>query len=93
MKEHCILQAWRESVACVWGIGRASLAKIEAIGVDSVADLCDLDLQPMLKAMTVVGERIIHERSGLACLPLEELPAQWKDCAVTRWFSRRIEDW
>ncbi|CAA2145634.1 Y-family DNA polymerase [Methylobacterium bullatum] len=86
--------AWlcRIHVGEVWGIGRASLAKLEAMGVDSVADLRDLDPRPVRKAMTVVGERIIHELRGLACLPLEELPAQRKGCAVTRSFSRRIED-
>ncbi|WP_066924121.1 Y-family DNA polymerase, partial [Methylobacterium sp. CCH5-D2] len=82
----------RISVAEVWGIGRASLAKLEALGVDTVADLRDLDPRPIRKAMTVVGERIIHELRGLACLPLELMPAQRKGCAVTRSFSRRITD-
>ncbi|GJD91641.1 Protein UmuC [Methylobacterium hispanicum] len=82
----------RISVAEVWGIGRASLAKLEALGVDTVADLRDLDPRPVRKAMTVVGERIIHELRGLACLPLELMPAQRKGCAVTRSFSRRITD-
>ena len=76
----------------VWGIGRASLAKLEAMGVDSVADLADLDPRPVRKALTVVGERIIHELRGLSCLPLGALPAQRKGCAVTRSFSTRIED-
>ncbi|GJD79904.1 DNA polymerase V subunit UmuC [Methylobacterium gregans] len=82
----------RISVAEVWGIGRASLAKVEALGVDTVADLRDLDPRPVRKAMTVVGERIIHELRGLACLPLELMPAQRKGCAVTRSFSSRITD-
>ena len=82
----------RISVAEVWGIGRASLAKLESLGVDTVADLRDLDPRPVRKAMTVVGERIIHELRGLACLPLELMPAQRKGCAVTRSFSRRITD-
>lgn len=86
--------AWlcRVHVGEVWGIGRASLAKLEAIGVDSVADLRDLDPRPVRKAMTVVGERIIHELRGLSCLPLELMPAQRKGCAVTRSFSSRISD-
>ena len=80
----------RVSVGEVWGIGRASLAKLEAMGVDTVADLRDLDPRPVRKAMTVVGERIIHELRGMACLPLETLPATRKGCAVTRSFSRRV---
>ncbi len=79
----------RISVAEVWGIGRASLAKLEALGVDTVADLRDLDPRPVRKAMTGVGARIIHELRGLAYLPLELMPAQRKGCAVTRSFSSR----
>ena len=82
----------RISVEEVWGIGRASLAKLEAMGVDSVADLRDLDPRPVRKAMTMVGERIIHELRGLSCLPLELMPAQRKGCAVTRSFSSRVTE-
>lgn len=82
----------RVSAAEVWGIGRASLAKLEAMGVESVADLRDLDPRPVRKGLTVVGERIIHELRGLACLPLELVPARRKGCAVTRSFSARIQE-
>ncbi len=35
-----------------------------------VADLRDLDPRPARQSLTVVGERIIHELRGRACLPL-----------------------
>ena len=76
----------------IWGIGRASARKLEAMGVESVADLRDLDPRPVRKALTVVGERIIHELRGRACLPLELVPARRKGCAVTRSFSARITE-
>ncbi|MHB2211437.1 Y-family DNA polymerase [Methylobacterium sp. CM6257] len=82
----------RIDVADVWGIGRASLAKLQAMGVEIVADLRDLDPRPVRKGLTVVGERIIHELRGLACLPLELVPARRKGCAVTRSFSSRITE-
>ncbi|MBD8906056.1 Y-family DNA polymerase [Methylorubrum zatmanii] len=82
----------RIHVGELWGIGRASLAKLEAMGVDSVADLRDLDPRPVRKALTVVGERMIHELRGLSCLPLELVPARRKGCAVTRSFSGRVTD-
>ena len=82
----------RVAVAEVWGIGRRSAAKLEAMGVDSVADLRDLDPRPVRKLLTVVGERIIHELRGRACLPLELVPARLKGCAVTRSFSARITE-
>ncbi|MGN8095998.1 DUF4113 domain-containing protein, partial [Methylobacterium sp. 22177] len=82
----------RIDVAEVWGIGRASLAKLLAMGVESVADLRDLDPRPVRKGLTVVGERIIYELRGAACLPLEMVPARRKGCAVTRSFSSRITE-
>ena len=82
----------RIDVAEVWGIGRASLAKLQAMGVESVADLRDLDPRPVRKGLTVVGERIIYELRGAACLPLELVPARRKGCAVTRSFSSRITE-
>ncbi|MEE7438878.1 Y-family DNA polymerase [Methylobacterium oryzae] len=82
----------RIDVAEVWGIGRASLAKLQAMGVESVADLRDLDPRPVRKGLTVVGERIIYELRGAACLPLEMVPARRKGCAVTRSFSSRITE-
>ena len=78
------------SVGEVWGIGRASLARLTAMGVDTVADLRDLDPRPARQSLTVVGERIIHELRGRSCLPLEIVPARRKGCAVTRSFSTRI---
>ena len=82
----------RIDVGEVWGIGRASLAKLRAMGVESVADLRDLDPRPVRKGLTVVGERIIYELRGAACLPLELVPARRKGCAVTRSFSSRITE-
>ncbi len=57
-----------------------------------MVDLRDLDPHPVRKTMTVVAERIIYELRGLACLPLELMPAQRKGCAVSRSFSRRITE-
>ena len=62
------------------------------MGVDSVADLRDLDPRPVRKALSVVGERIIYELRSTACLPLELVPARRKGCAVTRSFSGRVSD-
>ncbi len=62
------------------------------MGVESVADLRDLDPRPVRKGLTVVGERIIYELRGAACLPLEMVPARRKGCAVTRSFSSRITE-
>ena len=76
----------------VWGIGRASRAKLEAIGVNTADDLASLDREQGRKLMTVVGERIISELRGQSCLALEQVAPQRKGCAVTRCFSGRVDD-
>ncbi len=55
----------RIRVGELWGVGQASLAKLEALGIDTVADLRDVDPRPVRKALTVVGEGMIHELRGL----------------------------
>ncbi|SFK86318.1 Y-family DNA polymerase [Methylorubrum salsuginis] len=82
----------RIHVGELWGVGRASLAKLEALGVDTVADLRDIDPRPVRKALTVVGERMIHELRGVSCLGLDLVPARRKGCAVTRSFSGRVTE-
>ena len=76
----------------VWGIGAASAAKLRALGCATVADVRDLDPRPARGALTVVGERIIHELRGRSCLDLETVAPTRKGCAVTRSFSSRVED-
>lgn len=76
----------------VWGIGGASQAKLAAIGCKSAADVAALDPKQVRKAMTVVGERIIHELRGAACIDLESIAPTRKGCAVTRSFSGRVDD-
>ncbi|CAX26053.1 putative DNA-directed DNA polymerase [Methylorubrum extorquens DM4] len=76
----------------IWGIGPANARKLEALGCESVADVRDLDTRAVRKAMTVVGERLVQELRGLACLDLEEVASARKGCAVTRSFSDGVED-
>ncbi|MGE7157025.1 Y-family DNA polymerase [Methylorubrum rhodesianum] len=81
----------RIAVEETWGIGRASAAKLRAIGVNTVADLATMEPRAARGLLTVVGERIVHELRGTACLALELVPASRKGCAVTRCFSRKVE--
>jgi DNA polymerase V len=81
----------RVPVEEVWGVGPASVRKLQATGVESAADLRDIDPRPIRKALTVVGERIIYELRGVPCLSLELLAARRKGIVVTRSFSSRVE--
>ena len=89
-----VRDAWMRKVALgeVWGIGPAAQAKLAALGCRTVADVRDLDARPVRKAMTVVGERILHELHGQPCLDLETVAPTRKGCAVTRCFSGRVTE-
>lgn len=82
----------RWPVADVWGIGRAAAAKLDRLGLESVADLKDIDLRQARQLLTVVGEKIVHELRGTSCLPLELVAPQQKGCAVTRHFAGRVTE-
>ena len=75
----------------VWGIGRASQAKLAAYGCRTAADVAALDPKLARKSLTVVGERIIHELRGTPCIDLESVAPTRKGCAVTRSFAGRVE--
>ncbi|PZN96888.1 MAG: DNA polymerase V subunit UmuC [Hyphomicrobiales bacterium] len=75
----------------VWGIGRASQAKLAVFGCRTAADVAALDPKLARKSLTVVGERIIHELRGTPCIDLETIAPTRKGCAVTRSFAGRVE--
>lgn len=70
----------------IWGVGPANAHKLGALGCESAADVRDLDTRVVRMVMTVVGERLVRELCGVACLELEEIAANRKGCAVTRSF-------
>ncbi|MGO9429658.1 Y-family DNA polymerase [Rhodoblastus sp.] len=77
-------------VADVWGVGPASTAKLLAINVRTAADLSAMDFRLAKSLLSVVGERIVMELSGVSCMPLESVPPTRKGLAVTRSFGERI---
>lgn len=80
----------RFDVGDVWGIGPASTAKLQALGIRSAGDVTRMDPKLARKPLTVVGERIVHELRGIACLDLETVTPQRKGIAVTRSFGRPV---
>lgn len=81
------------AVADVWGVGRRSADKLERLGVKTAADLRDLDPRLARQALTVTGERLVHELRGLACLPLDLAPPGRRSVVVTRSFGQPVTDW
>ena len=82
----------RVPLAEIWGVGRASQARLATLGCQTVADVRDLDPRGVRKGMTVVGERIIYELRGVSCIDMETVAPTRKGCAVTRCFSGRVDD-
>ncbi|KKB09428.1 Y-family DNA polymerase [Devosia chinhatensis] len=76
--------------ADVWGLGRASQAKLASVGITTAAQVRDMDPKLARHLMTVVGERIVHELNGRACIELEAVAPTRKGCAVTRSFGTRV---
>ncbi|WP_290809746.1 DUF4113 domain-containing protein [Ferrovibrio sp.] len=76
----------------VWGIGGRSAAKLQALGVKTVAQLAALDPRQARSLLTVVGERIVHELNGRPCLQIEELTPARKTTAVTRSFAAPVKN-
>jgi len=74
----------------LWGVGRASLAKLAGVGITTVGQLRALDPKKARALLTVVGERMVLELNGTACLTLESVPAQLQGTAVTRSFGRPV---
>ena len=80
-------------IGSVWGVGPASAAKLEKIGVQTVADFVSLPDDEIRKMLSVVGLRTCWELRGLSCMPLSLAPPTKKSLAVARSFGRPIDQW
>ncbi|MDG3444573.1 Y-family DNA polymerase [Nitrospirillum amazonense] len=80
-------------VGDVWGVGPATAAKVQALGVSTAEDLRRLDRRLARQVLGVLGQKIVDELNGLSCMPLEEVPPPRKSLAVTRTFGRGVEQW
>lgn len=78
------------AIGDVWGVGRASVAKLERIGVHTAADLRRLDPRIARSLLSVTGERLVRELNGIMCQDLELEPPVRKGIAVTRSFGEAV---
>ena len=74
----------------VWGVGRASVAKLSAVGVSTAADLRRLEPAVARSLLTVTGERLVRELNGVPCQNLELTSPVRKGIAVTRSFGQAV---
>ena len=74
----------------MWGIGKASTAKLNAMGIHNAGQLRDMPARQARQYGTVIAERTILELRGISCIPLEEIPPVRKGTAVTRSFGKPV---
>lgn len=77
----------------VWGMGRASVAKLKAKGVETVADFVALPRDLVRDLLTVTGQRTHAELQGVRCAGLQFEPGERKSIANTRSFGRAVTTW
>jgi DNA polymerase V len=77
----------------VWGMGAASVEKLERMGIKTVSDFVAMPREGVRKSLTVAGLRTHAELSGTQCFPFSVNPPTRKTIAVTRSFGRPITSW
>lgn len=79
-------------VSEVWGVGRKLTSRLQTLGVSSVLDLYQQDASFLRSQFGVVMERTVRELQGVACMELEEVPADKQQIISSRSFGRPISD-
>lgn len=77
-------------VSEVWGVGPASTRKLRAAGINTVSQLRDAEDDWILKALSIVGLKLVHELRGISCLSLEMVREPKKGMCVSRSFGAPI---
>ncbi|UIN02624.1 translesion error-prone DNA polymerase V subunit UmuC [Yersinia ruckeri] len=76
-------------VDVVWGIGRVYSEKLKMMGIKTVLQLADANVQLMKKSFGVVVERTVRELNGTPCINADTLPAR-QQIITSRSFGERI---
>jgi DNA polymerase V len=77
------------TVGEIWGIGRRWAAKLKGLGIHTAADLREAKPAVIRQELNVVGEHIVHELRGIACLELEAIEPK-KTLMVSRSFRHLV---
>lgn len=82
----------RFDVADVWGVGSATAAKLDALGIRTAGQLRDMPMKQARAVGTVVLERLVAELRGVPAGAVETAEPQRKGMAVTRSFGTPVND-
>jgi DNA polymerase V len=77
------------AVGDIWGIGRRWAARLQKLGIHTAADLREAEPRVIRQALSVVGERIVHELRGDSCIGMEAIEAK-KTLMVSRSFRHTV---
>ena len=88
--EHLKEVLQRTDVAEVWGVGRRINAQLQDMGIETAWDLRASSASALRARFGVVMERTVKELQGVACIDLEEWPANKKEIACTRSFGQAV---
>ncbi len=73
----------------IWGISTRWGARLRLLGINTALQLREADPRQVRKALSVVGERIVHELNGRPCLMLEDIPPKQR-IMVSRSFGKAV---
>jgi DNA polymerase V len=74
----------------IWGISKRWGARLRQLGIGTALDLRGASPKQIKKALSVVGERIVHELNGRPCLMLEDIQPK-QQIMVSRSFGDMID--
>jgi DNA polymerase V len=83
----------RTPIGEVWGIGRKTVEKLKARGIDTIARFLAMPQRDARDLLTVVGGRVQMELRGVSCVQLSMMAPPRKGIAVTRSFGKAVTTW
>ncbi len=82
----------RIEVGEVWGVGRKITARLEVMGIRTVRQLHDADVETLRSRFSVVLERTVRELRGVSCIDLEEVVPDKQQIMSSRSFGTLVYD-
>ena len=75
----------------LWGVGKNFASRLRGLGIKTALEFKQADPAAVRKCMGVIGERMLRELNGIACLELEEMPPDRKGVMASRSFGSPVE--
>jgi len=75
----------------LWGVGKNFASRLRGLGIKTALEFKQADPAAVRKSMGVIGERMLRELNGIACLELEEMPPDRKGVMASRSFGSPVE--